>query len=203
MKLDLTKILLVAALLFIGWQNFINVEPDPEPDPVTITLPSTDGTTGIVDIEPEVVRDTIYMKGGAIEVDRGYKELYEKTKDSLERKVLYLRAIKINKYSDTIVDNNEIVIKGEATTRGDLLNYSVDYTIKPQEFTYTPEVVTRLPKLSLGLGLEAGVPLIPESNFVLKANVDLMNSKGNRVNLSYDTEQRVWFGLTKTFRLIR
>lgn len=203
MKLDLTKILLIIAILYIGWSAFLKGNPEPVVEPVTITIPKTEGTTGIVNIEPEVIRDTVYVKGDIIEVDKGYKELYEKAKDSLEKKELYLEAIKINKYKDTIVDNDDITIKGEATTRGTLLNYSVDYTLKEKNITYTPEVVTKLPKLSVGFGVEAGVPLIPQSNFVVKANLDLMNSKGNKINFSYDTEQRVWFGFTKTFRLIK
>tara|TARA_R110000796_G_scaffold59371_4_gene136849 strand:- start:27495 stop:28112 length:618 start_codon:yes stop_codon:yes gene_type:complete len=193
-KLDLTKILLIAALIFIGWQSFFNDEPDPIPDPITITVPETTGNSGIVNIEPEIVRDTVYIKGDIVEVDKGYKELYEKAKDSLEKKELYLEAIQIKKYADTIVDNDEIMIKGKATTRGSLLDYSVDYTIKEKEVTYTPEVVSRFPKLSVGLGLEFGVPLMLDDPMVVKANLSIINRKGKEFGVSYDTNGTAWVG---------
>jgi len=193
-KLNLTKIILITALIFIGWQNFFNDEPEIIPDPVTVKIPETTGASGIVNLEPEVVIDTVYVKGDVIEIDKGYKELYEKAKDSLEKKELYLEAIQIKKYSDTIVDNDEITIKGKATTRGSLLDYSVDYTIKEKEFTYIPEIVSRFPKLSLGLGLEVGVPLMLDDPMVIKANLSVINKKGKEFGVSYDTNGTVWVG---------
>jgi len=203
MKLDTTKVLLIAAVIFIVWQSFFKSDPIPEPDPITITIPPSTGTSGIIDIEPEVIRDTVYVKGDTLEVDKGYKELYEKAKDSLTKQELYLDAIAIRKYADTIVDNKEITIKGEATTRGSLLNYSVDYTIKEKEFTYTPEVIKVLPRLTAGLGLELGVPTIPNISFVAKANLSLMNNKGREVSVGYDTENRVWIGGKLNIKLIK
>ena len=203
MKLDLTKVLLVSAILYIGWISFFKGSPDLVVEPVTITIPKVEGTTGLVPLEPKVVREKVYIKGDIVEVDSGYKEKYEKAKDSVEKLQLYLEAIKITNPKGVIVDNKDIKIYGEASVRGTLLDYKIDYELKEKSITYTPEVVTRLPKLAVGLGIEVGIPLILESNFVVKANLDLINSKGNQVNLSYDTEQRLWFGVTKTFRLIK
>ena len=62
MKLDLTKILLIAALIFIGWQSFFQRKPDTPPAPVTIIIPPLTGSSGIVNVEPEVVIDTFYIK---------------------------------------------------------------------------------------------------------------------------------------------
>ncbi len=203
MKIDTTKIILIAAVIYIGWVSFLKPTPDPIVDTVTIVVPEKEGTTGIVNIEPEIIRDTVFVKGETIEVDKGYKELYEKAKDSLEKKELYLEAIKINKYNDTIVNNDDIVIRGSATTRGTLLDYSVDYILKEKSITYTPEVVTQLPKLSGGIGLEIGVPTIPNTSFVVKANLSLMNRKGKEINISYDTDKRVWLGYKKTFKIFK
>ena len=203
MKFDTTKLLLVALILIMGYNSFFKPAPDPVIETVTVTVPQKEGTTGIVNIEPEIVRDTVIVKGETIEVDKGYKELYEKAKDSLEKKELYLESIKINKYNDTIVNNDDIVIKGSATTRGTLLDYSVDYILKEKSITYTPEVVTQLPKLSGGLGLEVGVPTIPNTSFVVKANLSLMNRRGQEINISYDTDQRVWLGYKKIFKIFK
>lgn len=203
MKLDLTKILLVLAVFYIGWVNFFKSEIIEDPEPVTITISEFEGTSGKINIEPYVIRDTIRVKGDVIEIDKGYKELYEKAKNSLTKRDLFLEAIKIKNYEGVLVDNNDITIKGTATTRGTLLDYSVDYTIKERSLTYTPKVVTRLPKLSAGLGLEVGVPTAPETSFVLKANLTLMNIKGNAVDISYDTDKRVWVGFSKSFKIIK
>lgn len=203
MKLDITKILLIAAIVYIGWLSFFKSDIISEPEPITIIIPPTSGTTGIVDVEPEVVIDTVYVKGDVVEVDKGYKELYYKAKDSLTKQELYLDAIAIRKYSDTIVDNKEIIIKGEATTRGSLLNYSVGYTIKEKEFTYTPEIIKTLPSLTTGLGLELGVPTTPNTNFAAKANLSLMNSRGREVSIGFDTDKRVWLGGKINIKLIK
>lgn len=204
MKVDTTKILLIIIILFLGWHTFIKTEPQPEPVPVTITIPETSGTTGKVTFE-EVDKDTVYLKGNTeyIEVDKGYKELYEKAKDSLEKTELYYEAIKIREYDSTIVDNDDITIMGTARTRGSLLDYSVDYTIKEKEHTYTPEVITQLPRLTAGIGGELTIPTMVGSPFELRAKVSLMNQKGHEINLGYDTGNRFSVGYTWNFKLIK
>lgn len=204
MKVDVTKILLVVVILLLLWGNFFKKEQPIEIPPVTVTLPETSGTTGTVTFE-EVEKDTLYIKGDTeyVEVDKGYKEKYEKAKDSLEKAKLYYQAIQIREYDSTIVDNDDISIKGSATTRGWLLDYTIDYTIKEKKHTYTPEVISELPRLTLGVGAEVGIPLRIGENFTLKANIDLMNKKGNEINLGYDTNQTAWLGYTKNFKLIK
>lgn len=204
MKVDTTKILLIVIILFLGWHTFFKTEPIPEPIPVTVTLPEQSGTTGTVTFE-EVEKDTVYLKGDTeyVEVDKGYKELYEQAKDSLAKAELYYEAIQIREYDSTIVDNDDITIMGTARTRGSLLDYSVDYTIKEKDFTYTPEVVTQLPRLTAGIGGELAVPTVVGGQFALKANLSLMNQKGHEINFGYDTDQRVWFGYTWNFKLIK
>ena len=53
----------------------------------------------------------------------------------------------------------------------------------------------------MGFGVEAGVPIIPTSNFLLKGDIYFENNKGNGFSLGYDTQQRVWLGVRKTFTL--
>ena len=204
MKIDTTKILLIFVILLLLYNNFFKPQPVIEPVPVTITLPETSGTTGKVTFE-EVEKDTVYLTGNTeyVEVDKGYKELYERAKDSLEKAKLYYEAIKIRKYDSTIIDNNDITIMGTATTRGSLLDYSVDYKIKEKDFTYTPEVITQLPRLTAGIGGELAVPTQIKGQFALKANLSLMNQKGHEINIGYDTDQRVWLGYTWNFKILK
>lgn len=203
MKLNVTNILLGVLIVILLWQNFFGGSEPVEPQPITITMPEVKGTTGAQIVE-KVIQVPVYLPNNQkISVDNKYKKLYEQTKDSLERQNLYLEAIKINDYKEVLVDNDSIEITGYAKTRGSLLEYKVDYKIKPVSLTYIPEVKSQLPKLSLGLGVEAGVPLVPTSNFVLKGGLNIINSKGNGFNIGYDTEQRVWLGVSKTFKLIK
>lgn len=205
MKINVTNILLVMLIVIMGWQTFVKNDL-PIPEKKTITIPEIKGTTGTKVLEPNVVRDTVYLpsKNKEIIVDGGWKLKYEqavKNNDSLEQRTLFLEAIKINKYEKVLVDNDSIEIKGYATTRGNLLDYSVDYRIKPSDFTYTPDIVKIRPALSLGFNVEAGVPLIPTSDFLIKGGMFVENTKGNGFSLGYDTQQRVWVGVRKTFTL--
>ena len=203
MKIDVTKILLVAALIFIGWQSFFKKTPDKVPKPITITIPEVTGSSGLKKLDTVFVTETITVKGKTIEIDKGYKKMYEEALDSLKKKEVFLQAIKINKYADTIVNNEDITIEGKATTRGTLLDYSVDYTIKKKQVIYTPEVITKFPDLSVGLGIEAGADVNTWDKLSVKANVSLMNKRGNEINASYDTNGVWWVGYKKIFKILK
>lgn len=205
MKFDSTKILLIALVLMMGYSNFFKKSDYVEPQPVTVTLPESYGSTGLQTLEPKVVVVQVPVSQGSnqtIDVDAIWKEAYEKASQDT-RDSLYNEAIRIRTYSDTLVDNNEIVIKGDARTRGSLLDFKVDYTLKEKEFTYTPEIITQYPRLSVALGGEIGVPTRVGENFTLKGNLDLMNRKGHEINLGYDTNQTVWLGYSYNFKLIK
>lgn len=202
MKLDLTKALLIAALIFIGWQNFFYKVPEAKPVEVSVTIPEVSGSSDVIQVKPDVIRDTIYLKGSVVEVDKGYKELYEKAKDSLDKKNLFLDAIRITK-TPLLFDNEDITISGTATNRGELLNYSLNYTIKEKTFSYTPEVETKFPNLSVGFGVEVGTNVVTLDNFTARANIHLMNSKGKVINVGLDTDTNVWIGYTKFFKIFK
>jgi len=203
MKVDSTKILLFALVLLMGYNSFFKTEPIPEPVPVTLTLPESFGSTGLQQLEPKVVVVQVPVSQGSqqkVDVDKIWKDAYEQANQRVKDS-LYNEAIRIRTYSDTIVDNDNIMIKGDATTRGSMLDFRVDYKLKEKDFTYTPEIVTQYPKLTVGLGAEVGVPTVVGQPFTLKGNVDLMNKKGNEINLGYDTNQTVWLGYTYNFKL--
>lgn len=204
MKVNVTNILLGALILLLVWQNFLQKPVEKEPVPITVTIPEYKGSTGQKVIE-RVITQPVYLPSTkeTVQVDSGWKKKYEQAQDSLEKNKLYLEAIKIKKYEKTLVDNDTIQIKGFATTRGSLLDYTVDYRIKPISLSYVPEVVTKRPTLSAGFGVEGGIPTLPNTSFLLKGNFKLENSKGNSINVGYDTENRFWIGINKTFKIIK
>lgn len=203
MKISVRNII-TAVSLILAISLFVQKDPVIDPKPVEVKVPETSGSTGLVKVDtikpkPEVV----FIKGDTVEVDKGYKEKYELAKDSIERLNLYLMAIKIRDYKGVIVDNEDIKIEGEASVRGSLLDYKVDYTLKEKTITYKPVVITKLPKLSAGVGLEVGLPTNLGDDFLVKANANIMNSKGDQFNISIDTDERVWAGYTKNFKIIK
>lgn len=202
MKFEVRDILLVILSALMVWQIFFNEKEEKPPEPITITIPEKTGTSGLQTIE-RVQQVPVYIPQykEPVQVDSYYKKLYEESKDSIERMNLYLQAIKINDYDSTIVDNDTIKIDAFAKTRGSLLEYKVDYKIKPDAFTYTPQIDYRRPRLSAGFGVEGGIPTRPETNFLLKGNLYFENRKGNGFSLGYDTDNRVWLGVRKTFTL--
>ncbi len=202
MKINVTNILLGVLVVILIWQNISSNGEIKPPQPITITLPEKIGTTGVVEVE-KLVRDTVYLpsKKEYIEVDRGWKKKYEQAISENERQRLYYESIKINKTRETLVDNDTLTITGDFTTRGSLLDYKVDYILHPMDFSYTPEIKYRHPNLMVGLGVEIGIPTVPNSNFVLKGNLSVENSKGNNFNIGYDTNGTAWGAFTKTFKL--
>lgn len=205
MKINVTNILLILLIGIMSWQTFTGNQLKEEPKQEIISIPEIKGTTGTQTVE-KVVLQPIYLPSTdkQVNVDSAWKEKYEqalKDKDSVAQRNLYLEAIKINTYEKTLVDNDSIEIKGYARTRGSLLDYSVEYTLKPRDFSYTPKIVTTRPKLSLGLDIELGVPTVPVSDFLAKGDIYFENKKGNGFSLGYDSEQRVWVGIRKTFTI--
>ncbi len=204
MKFNVTNILIILLIGIIAWQTFFDQEKEPLPQPITITIPESKGTTGTQIVE-KVVPYPVYIPstGEKFNVDSEYKKKYEDAKDSLEKQKLYLESIRIREYNKKLVDNDTIEIHGTLKTRGSLLDYKIDYKIKSSNITYTPKIVTKRPKLSVGLGMQTGIPMNPETNFLMKGDIFFENRKGNGFSVGYDTDKRVWFGIRKTFKLIK
>lgn len=208
MKIDITKLLLLGLLFLMVWSTFFKKSDNIEIPEVKVTIPEQKGNTG-KQVLKEYVPYAVYLpsKEGEVnksyDVDEKWKKEYEKLTDSISKYKQYLEAIKIKKYEEKLIDNDTIEITGRATTRGTLLDYSVDYKIKPINFSYTPNVVVQYPKLSVGLGLEVGVPTIYDSDIIMKANLNIINKRGQELSFSYDTQKRVWLGFKKNFKIIK
>lgn len=196
--------MLFILVLIMGYNSFFKEVEFPEPAPVTVTIPESYGTTGLQQVEPQVVVVQVpsYGNNKPVDVDKVWKDAYDKASQDIKDS-LYTEAIRIKKYSDTLVDNDDIYIKGDVTTRGSMLDFKVDYKIKERGLTYTPETVIQYPKLSLGVGAELGVPTVLGDRFTLKGNLSFMNQKGSEISLGYDTNKNVWLGYTHRFKIIK
>lgn len=214
MKIDYKIVILIVAIFLIGEYFFLTREKKIED--VTII---TDEKNGEVEKELEVVvPDTVYIpisvpgkplpQKKQIVVDSTYKAKYEqalKEKDSISAKNLFLESIALNEFKGTLIDNEDIKIDGKFKTRGTLLEYSVDYKIKSDTITYTPEVVYRYPKASLVYGLELGLPtqqVIPQTP-VIGVSLGIQNKKGSIVTLGINSEKFVTIGYYKTLKLFK
>lgn len=184
-------------IVWMTWNPLVIIDVQEK----VITLPAKRGEIEYVEVET-VIRDTTYLpsKEEVVVVDQKYKMMYEEAKDSLERQELYLEAIRIREYNKVFVDNDTINISGNITTRGSLLGYKFNYLVKESQLTYTPEVEFKLPRMSLGIGVEAGVPTRLGDKFVLKGNLKL-NRGSNGYSISYDTNNTWWVGINKTFKI--
>lgn len=204
MKINVTNILLAILIILLSWQTFFSGKTEDKVQPITINVPEFKGTTGTQVIE-KTTPYIIYLpsEGKNVSVDLDWKNKYDLAKDSLEKQELYLQAIKLNTYEKSIVENDSVSVKLFATTRGSLLDYKVDYKFTPKPITYTPEVISQRPRLSMGFSVEGGVPTVPTTNFILKGSTYFENKKGNGFSLGYDTDKRAWLGIRKTFKIIK
>lgn len=200
---------LVIALGIFVWLHFQEIKPEP----IDITIPGSEGTTGDVEIE-EVKTDTVevikYLPGKVITkeeivVDSTYKAAYEqavKDNDSLKAKNLFLESIQIKEYNEVAIDNDTIKIDLYAKTRGSLLAYKIDYDIKDQSFTYTPEVVHIRPKLTVLAGIEAMIPQ-GDSRGGVKFDLGVQGQKGNIWSVGVDTQGNKYIGFKKSWTLFK
>lgn len=205
MTIKTEHILLTILIGLIAWFVFFGGGKDKteQPKPIIVTIPAIQGTTGAQVIETSKPYP-VYVQGqGQIIVDEKYKLLYEKAKDSLEQANLFLNAIKINDYKKTFIDNDTITIIGDLKTRGDLLEYKIDYNIKSKTFDYTPIIIKQRPRFSMSLGVSGGIPTTPTSRFNLKGELGFENKAGNALSFGYDSESRVWVGVRKNFTIIK
>lgn len=192
--------LILGLAIALGIMIYLNTRPEVIPEPVTITIPGSQGTSGLVIIDTvKVIKEVpIYIEGeGHVVVDSLYKKEYEqaiKDNNALKAKNLFLESIQIKEYNEIAIDNDTIKIDLYAKTRGSLLAYKIDYDIKNQSFTYTPEVVRVRPKVTLLLGLEAMIAQEPQ----LKFDAYLQGQEGHAWGVGINTQGDYYIGYKHT-----
>lgn len=200
-----TQHIQTALLVIIGIALIANFfyKDDPEPQPIEIIIPEQKGSTGTQIIE-NVKTIPIPIPGqGEVYIDEKWYKEYLAAKDSIGRLNQYLKAIEVKELDTTFIDNDTIRLDGKIKTRGSILAYKFDYNIKERVFEYKPEVVIKRPRVSLFFGVEAGIPTVPTTGFLMKGKIGLENRKGFGVSAGYDTENRVWVGLQKNIILLK
>lgn len=192
----------------LGIVLYMNSGDDPIPDPVDVIIPGSQGSTGVVNLVPEdsVKTVTVYLPGTVkkeVVVDSLYKKRYEDAvaaKDSVAAKLVLLEAIRIREYNKIAIDNDTIRVDLYAKTRGELLAYKIDYNVKDQTFTYTPEVINVRPKVTMLTGLELGMSQLGQDPS-LKLDVYFQNRKGHMYGAGLDTQGNYFVGYKHAINL--
>jgi hypothetical protein len=211
-KIDLSFVILIlVVLLFLKQCNYGKEKVD---DVSVITVEKTGEVKK--EIIPSVIHDTIWIEKfiegkplpvkKKIVVDSTYKLEYEsaiKENDTLKAKNLFLESIALDTYSGTLINNKDIKIEGMFLTRGKLLEYNLEYKIKSDTISYTPEVVYRHPRLSFLYGAGLQVPTNNQNNqpLVLKGFIGIQNKKGNIFTVGVDSQKNLTLGFAKTLKL--
>lgn len=193
--------IIIGILIILLVFNFLDTKPEKEEDDkIEIVIPEDKGSSEIQIIE-KIKTDTVYINKEKVIVDTEYKKLYQEATDSISKLNIFLEAIAIKEYKIDFIKNDTIEIKGDLKTRGDLLEYKIDWTVKEKKHIYEPKTIVKNPRLSLLVGVEAGIPTTPNTKLVSKAGVDFINEKGSGLGIGYDTEQRVWFKISRNLIL--
>jgi len=210
MKLDIKSVVIIILAIYVGY-NFFFTETEPIKD-VSVIIPEKAGK--VEKKIDSIIRDTIYIDvlipgKKEIVVDSLYKAQYEdaiKSNDSLKAKNLFLESISLDNWEGTLVNNKEVMISGKFLTRGKLLEYNIDYKIKSDTLTYTPEVAVRYPKLSFVIGADVILPAAnPYSPYItspmFQARAGFQNKKGHTFTVIYNDRGAWGVGYSKSFKL--
>lgn len=195
MKINLTSILgfIVLALglvVFLQYQHIDKISNKRTPV-LPVPIPPKHGAIPFpVEAIPE--KEYIYVPT-VVGIDSTILKKYQTENDSLRRELILKDAITIREYNQTFEDGN-LSVSVKSRVRGTQLGLSIpSYTIKG--YTYNHSLPPTPRDIDLFIGLELGVPTVPFTSFVAKANLELQIEKLG-YSLGYDTEQRVWGGLS-------
>lgn len=127
-------------------------------------------------------------------VNQELLDKYNKAKDSISKLQIYKDAITENEYKIEYDDSTQTV-NVYTKTRGELLEQTVDYHIKPREFVL--DTVINVPvknPIKVFAGVEMGVPTLGDVTPTLKGNILFKNRKDHILSLGVDTRKTVWLG---------
>ena len=196
------KNVVIVVLLFL---LFFTKQCSPQPTLAKIEIPEKKGSfEGVkpehVEITPKIVhtKENVYIKGEKVYISNPLNEqlLTEneilkdefKIVDSINKILLYEKAIQINAFSTKFEDEN-VLININGLVRGEVQEITPSYTVKKQTVLVPQkETVFRL----LG-GVEVG-NTIQLDKLTFKANLGFQNKSGDVLNFGYDNQKVIWVG---------
>jgi hypothetical protein len=185
---------------WIGWIVAISIililkTCSPEPKFATVETPEIKGQFTGQKPDAKIINDTVYLKGKTIakvnplnaELKHENSILMEQFKivDSINKILLYEKAIAINKFSTTFDDENlNLTIKG--IVRGEVQEITPSYTIKSRKIEVPIKI--KQPYFSLRAGAEIGNNKNFDG-FVYKGNIFI-----NNFSVSIDNQKNYFVG---------
>ena len=187
--------LIIAVLgVFLYFQLTKDVEIVEVPVRVEVPVP-------VVKVEFDTILDPypVYIEGKTI-IDSTYFEKYINLKDSVEKRKLFIEAIAIRDYHETVEDDT-LKIDINMRVQGFLKSYQVSYKTKPRTILLDTILPLAIPKRSRLYGSIETV--IPTNQFefqpVLKVGL-MLKTKSDRIySVSIDTDGRLWGGFAYPF----
>lgn len=167
-----------------------------KPSSIEVVIPEEKGGFVINPKEKEIeYRDSIVYKNKIITIENPInKELYNnfaKAKDSLEQLKIFLNAITVREYQDSISDSN-IRLDYYVKTTGTLDDFKLDYLIKEKKI----EVPSKVEKNNLYYG---GGIYSNGDNLNLKGGL-MFKTKANQIySLEYGTDKTLYFSTFFSF----
>lgn len=167
-----------------------------KPSNIEVIIPEEKGGFVINPKEKEIeYRDSIVYKDKIITIENPInKELYNnftKAKDSLEQLKVFLNAITVREYQDSISDSN-IRLDYYVKTTGTLDDFKLDYLIKEKKI----EVPSKVEKNNLYYG---GGIYSNGDNLNLKGGL-MFKTKANQIySLEYGTDKNLYFSTFFSF----
>lgn len=210
-EVNKSLIMIIAIILLLGLSFLAgrcSNEGTKEIVPIEVVLPEKTGKSDTIkDIKPfpSKVKDSIIWKDSILITENPFNNKLAQDYIDLEKRYAsidlekerlkkYLESIQIKEYSIPI-ENEYILTTNNMTVQGELLSFQQDFKLKERKVDVNVPIKKNLEFFA---GAEIGNNLDLDK-FVVKGNLMMQNKKGNIVNLSYDTEERIWLGFAFKF----
>lgn len=187
-----SSIILLLVLLVVQCSK----EPDTIEIPIIIEVPIP-----VVEVEFDTIKDPypIYIPG-TVKIDSTYYNKYISLRDSISRDSLFKEAIAIREYREVFEDDT-IKIDVYSNVQGFLKKQQVSYKTKPRSITVDTTITVKTKyQTKFGAGIEVGIPTnnATGNSIVVKPKI-LLDTKRFIYDLSWDTDKRVWAGISFKF----
>ncbi|SFU77058.1 hypothetical protein SAMN05216480_12311 [Pustulibacterium marinum] len=190
--------LVITILAVALWFNGCGASPEEKEIMVTVpavsgSLPATQPKHSIVLPSPVGKTDTVFVPNPVNEKllaeNQQLKDSFAKV-SATQKVEMYSDAIQINDFSYQQEDSYiNLTVAGKV--RGQILSMLPTYTIK--ERIVAAKVTVPQTKFRLLAGVEVGNNL-QFNSFNFKADLFFQNASGNMLQVSYDTDQRIYVG---------